>query len=172
MLSAAALLAAAIATAAGPPEGARELPAVRLAGEGRLTWLGLPLYEAQLWVGEGFEAQAFERHPLALALHYRRGFRSADIATRSIKEMRRGGDFDSARADRWRRSLEAALPDVAAGDTVLGLYRPGRGVVFFVNGQRSGEVADPAFAVPFFAIWLGPATSEPALRAALLGNKQ
>jgi hypothetical protein len=30
-------------------------------------------------------------------------------------------------------------------------------------------IADPVFASLFFAIWLGPATSQPGLRAAFLG---
>ena len=41
--------------------------------------------------------------------------------------------------------------------------------MFLVNGRTAGEIADAEFARLFFAIWLGPATADRNLRAALLG---
>jgi hypothetical protein len=83
------------------------------------------VYDARLWVGPGFRQSEFDRHPLALELAYLRAFTGADIARRSIDEMRRAGSFDAAQ-----------------------------------------------FARLFFAIWLGPSTSEPALRQALLAGTE
>ena len=40
--------------------------------------------------------------------------------------------------------------------------------MFLFNGSLRVEIADPEFARRFFAIWLDPQTSAPALRAALL----
>jgi len=147
-----------------------QLPGARLAGEGELRWWGLRLYRAQLWTGPGFEAQRFARHPFALELHYLRDFRARDIAQRSIEEMRRAGDLADADARRWERALAQLLPDVRAGDRIMGVHQPGGGAAFVVNGRPVGGIDEPAFAQRFFAIWLGPATSEPGLRAALLGN--
>ena len=59
-------------------------------------------------------------------------------------------------------------PDVKKGDRIVGVYQPGNGARFFFNGASRGEIRDAAFAERFFAIWLGPRTSEPAMRAALL----
>ena len=97
-----------------------------------------------------------------------RDFSAQDIARRSLKEMQRVGPFTPAQGERWQQALQAALPDVQAGDRLTGLYQPGQGVVFQKNGQQVGAVDDPAFARLFFGIWLSPQTSEPALRQALL----
>ena len=103
-----------------------------------------------------------------LELHYARDFSAADIARRSLEEMRRHAPLDAAQAEGWRSRLAALLPDVKRGDRIAGLHRPGQGAAFFHNGRPLGDIADPAFARLFFAIWLGEATSEPALRQRLL----
>ncbi|HRA14999.1 MAG TPA: chalcone isomerase family protein, partial [Giesbergeria sp.] len=105
---------------------------------------------------------------LALELTYLRSFSAQDIAQRSLQEMRRVGPFPPAQGERWQQALQAALPDVQAGDRLTGLYQPDQGVVFQKNGQAVGAVPDAAFARLFFGIWLSPQTSEPALRQALL----
>ena len=139
------------------------------AGQGRMRWLGLAVYEAQLWVAPGFRATRFAEHAFALELHYQRAFSAADIARRSLAEMQRAGPIDAAEAQRWQQLLQQLLPDVRAGDRILGVHRPGQGAAFVVNGRPQGEIADPRFAARFFGIWLSPSTSEPALRDALLG---
>jgi hypothetical protein len=157
------------------PAGASEAPsdappAARLAGQGRLHWFGLALYDARLWVSPAFAPAEYARHAFVLELAYLRSFRGSDIARRSLVEMRRVAEIDDAQAVRWEAALRALLPDVAPGDRVAGAHRPGRGVRFSVNGKPAGELADPEFARLFFGIWLAPTTSEPGLRAALLGE--
>ena len=144
------------------------LPSAQLAGRGALSWWGLALYDATLWVAPGFSQREFDRSAFALELSYQRPFRGPDIARRSIEEMRRDGGMSPAQAQRWGEQLAALLPDVAAGDRIVGVHRPGRGASFFVNGRVLGEIADAQFSRRFFGIWLAPTTSEPGLRAALL----
>ena len=165
--SAAAFAAGAAGTLAAPVQ--RELPAAQPAGQGRLTWFGLAVYEAALWVTPGFTQRDFDRSEFALELSYLRPLRGADIARRSIEEMRRVEGMSAAQAQRWGEQLLAVLPDVAAGDRITGVHRPGRGASFFVNGKPAGEIADAQFSRRFFGIWLAPTTSEPGLRTALLG---
>ena len=153
-----------------PAVVARALTAARLAGEGRLTWWGFAAYEARLWVAPGFIQRAFDRHPLALELTYLRKFKSEDIVRTSLEEMRRGGSIDDEQAQRWEAQLRAVIPDVSPGDRLAGIHRPDRGASFYFNGQPAGEIADAKFSRLFFAIWLGAATSQPGLRAALLGD--
>lgn len=145
-------------------------PALQPAGTGRLTWLGIRIYDAQLWVEPGFRHAASAQHTFALELHYARAFTAAQVARRSLEEMRRAGPLDDADARRWEQRLAALLPDIQPEDRVLGLHRPGHGAAFVVNGRPAGEIAEPAFAARFFGIWLAPTTSEPKLRAALLAN--
>lgn len=139
-------------------------------GQGRLSWLGFGAYDAALYAPAGFRASQFARHPFALELAYLRHFKAGDIADRSIAEMRRAGGFSDGDADRWRTALERVLPDVKPGDRITGVNEPGQGARFLVNGRDAGAIEDPRFAVLFFSIWLGPATSQPALRRELLSG--
>jgi hypothetical protein len=146
------------------------LPGGQAAGSARLRFWGFDVYDASLAVGPGFRASNFASHAFALELAYLRSFRAADIARRSLQEMRRTSAIDAAQAQRWQQALQDLLPDVQAGDRLVGVHRPGRGAAFVLNGRTLGEIADPRFSAQFFAIWLGPDTSEPALRQALLAG--
>jgi hypothetical protein len=159
--------------AASLPHGsalASPVPVLHQVGQGRLSWLGFGAYDAALFAPAGFRASQFQQHRFALELAYLRHFKASDIADRSITEMRRAGEFSEADADRWRAGLESVLPDVKPGDRVTGVNEPQRGARFLVNGQDVGLIADPRFAALFFSIWLGPATSQPALRRELLAG--
>ena len=166
------LLAAAwvpVAAHATPVAWEALVPQARLQGTARLTWLGLHVYDARLWVAPGFAAAQPQRHAFALELTYARAFRGRDIAARSLSEMRRAGEIEREVAARWEAELAALLPDVKPGDRITGVHRSGRGASFFVNDHHAGEIADARFAERFFAIWLGSHTSEPAMRIHLLG---
>lgn len=146
------------------------LPGARLAGQGLLRVWGFEVYRVRLWVGPGFDANDHAAAPLALELEYLRDFEGSAIARRSIQEIRRQQPLTEDQARRWQRALEEVLPNVKAGDALTGLYRPGAAAVFMQGQRVLGEVTDPLFARLFFGIWLSPATSEPALREALLAG--
>ena len=146
------------------------LTGARLLGQGNLRFLGFDIYRARLWVQAGFDALQYSAHPLALELEYQRDFKAEAIAKRSIEEMRRVGSFTDQQATRWQLALQQALPDIRAGDRLLGVYRPGAGAVFEMGGRVVGEVPDAEFSRLFFGIWLSPKTSEPSLRQALLAS--
>ena len=148
------------------------LPAGHAAGQARLRFWGLDVYDASLWVASGFRQADFGAHGFALQLHYLRAFSGTDIAQRSIEEMRRGGGMSAAQAASWQAALARLLPDVTAGDRITGVNRPGRAAQFFHNGRLLGEVGDAQFARLFFGIWLAPWTSEPALRTTLLAGAE
>ena len=175
-LAAAAPVALHAAEAAVPPEVQAALPGARLQGQGRLRFFGLHIYDARLWVGPDYPREApasedFARHPLALELDYARALDGAKIAERAIVEMERVSKLAPAQAEAWLALMKQAFPDVKAGDRITGLQAPGASARFFVNARPSAELRDAEFTQRFFAIWLGPQTSEPKLRAALLGSK-
>ena len=146
------------------------LPQARLIGKARLAVWGFQIYDARLWVQPGFGAANYTRAPLALELDYLRGFSAADVAERSIKEIRRSVPISDAQASKWKADMLRVIPDVQKGDRILGVYQPGVGASFWFNGKRSGDVKDAEFARLFFGIWLSPTTSEPQLREALLAG--
>ncbi|MEO6626763.1 MAG: chalcone isomerase family protein [Burkholderiaceae bacterium] len=152
-----------------PPELQVHLPALTLSGQATLSFLGLDVYTARLWVAPGFRAQAYERHAFALELVYQRAFSSEDITRRSLDEMRRQPGAEPALLKTWEAALRAAIPDVRKGDRLIGVHRPGEGATFLANGKLTGALPDSAFARLFFGIWLAPESSELPMRAALLG---
>ncbi len=159
----------AIAQPAVPAEVAAELPGARLLGSGRLTYFALHIYDARLWVGDGFAADNFSKLPLALELEYARTLFGKLIAERSLDEMKRAGGFSDEQGQRWLAAMTQTFPDVNKGDRLTGVHRPGEAAAFFLNGKPRGEIRDADFARRFFGIWLSPQTSEPKLRTALLG---
>jgi hypothetical protein len=178
-LSRRALLAAALAGPAAawaakpstpPAEISAALPGAELQGEGRLRYYGLHIYDAALWSPVRVVTRDALNTAFALELRYARSLRGALIAERSLGEMKRVGEFSAADGQRWLEAMTQIFPDVKAGDRLTGLHRPNEGAAFFINGRAAGEVREAQFAQLFFAVWLSPRTSQPALRSALLGT--
>ena len=152
-----------------PSELRGPLPAARLQGAGTLRALGFRIAELRLWSAERVDPAAYASLPLALELQYHRSLDGTAIAERSIDEMDRQSALPADTRMRWRDALRRLLPDVRPGDRLTGLLLNPSTTHFFHNGRPLGEVAGDDFAVRFFGIWLAPRTSEPALRAQLLG---
>ena len=127
----------------------------KVCGSGVLTWSVFRLYRATLHAPGVFDAD----RPFAIDLSYLRRIPADQIVERTIDEIRR-----------WQGALSALIPDVSLGSRLIGVFEPDRGVSFYSDAQRLGEVCDPKFAEAFAAIWLDPQTRSPALRAALLGE--
>lgn len=174
LLAMAACLCGAPAQAQALPQELRpSLPTASLSGQARFKFWGFEVYQATLWVAPGFSAPAYEQTPFALELAYLRDFKGADIAKRSIAEMRRQAPvspMSPAQEAAWEARMRALFPDVGAGDRITGVHQPATGAVFWHNGRLLGEVRDPLFAKLFFGIWLSPQTSEPQMRRALLAQ--
>ncbi|WP_246316057.1 chalcone isomerase family protein [Tepidicella baoligensis] len=146
------------------------LPEGALSGEATLRFLGLQVYRARLWTPPTFDPSRLGEQALALELEYLRAFKGAAIAERSIVEMRRAGRFTDEQATTWQAAMQNLFPDVRPGDRITGLLHPGKGAEFFYNDRPAGRIDDAEFARLFFSIWLGPNTSEPALRRQLLAR--
>ncbi len=153
-----------------PPELRNALPVATLAGQSTMTYWGFDVYQATLWVAPGFTESAFEQSGFVLDLAYLRDLKGADIARRSIEEMRRQAPMTAAQEAAWEGQMRALFPDVKKGDRITGVHQSGTGAVFWSNGRLLGEVRDPLFAKLFFGIWLSPQTSQPQLRRALLAQ--
>ncbi len=162
----AAAQAAAAAVAASPPQ----LAGSRLQGQATLRFVGLRIYHARLWTLSDFRSDKLGEQPLVLELDYLRDLKGSAIAERSLQEMRRVGSVSEAQGQRWLEQMQRIFPDVKAGDRLTGQLLPGQGAAFWHNGRPAGRVPEAEFATLFFGIWLSPATSEPDMRLALLGQ--
>jgi len=144
-----------------------KVPDLRPAGEGRLRWLGLHIYDAALWArSDTIHAQS----ELALDIRYARNVTAKRLVGTSVKEMRRLGFDDADLLDQWSREMAQVFPDIRKGDRLTGVNRPGVGAEFYHNGRFVGIVADERFGFAFFSIWLDPRTREPELRESLIGQ--
>lgn len=154
-------------TPANPPAWEAFLPTPKPVGEGQLRRWGFLIYDATLWSSTG---QYDANKPFALSMSYARTVTRDQIVDASIEQLGNVG-FDIQHHPMWAEKLRQVLVDVKAGDTLTGIYTPGKGAVFFFNDGLTGQV-DEALARAFFSIWLDPKTTESKLRLALLGLTQ
>ncbi|NUA29514.1 chalcone isomerase family protein [Cupriavidus basilensis] len=146
----------------------------RLSGEGEFRVFGFRLYTAQLWSAQLPIAPDAPDAPFALQLTYDRSIKRERLVETSLNEMTRIGSAGNTPPspqvlDSWRASMAQAFVDVRPGDTLTGVFMPGKGVRFYAGDRLTTEIDDLAFAQAFFSIWLDPATRAPALRQRLLG---
>jgi hypothetical protein len=159
---------ASVAAMTPAPYVNRYVSDARLAGEGRLTWLGFHVYDAQLFAPVRFSLDDPLRQPFVLELTYARKLEGKSIAVASRDEMQRMGLGTPEQQSRWLARMEALFPDVDKGRRIAGVNQPGTGARFYVDGVFAGSIDEPDFARAFFAIWLDPRTRAPRLRDSLL----
>ena len=165
------ILLAAILNTSAWADCRNQLDHAPLSGKGALCLLGFCLYDAQLW---STQTPPSYDTPFALQITYRRAITRARLIETAVDEIRRLNvppPPDSI-LTQWQAAMTPAFIDVKPGDTLCGVYLPGRGARFYANGQLTTEVDDPAFAHAFFDIWLAPGTRAPALRRHLLGESR
>lgn len=153
-------------SAPGCAEWQRDLPGAVQIGQGQFTWYGVPIYHASLWSAA---KPAGWEHPFALELVYRRDLSRETLVQSSIDEMQRLRANDEGLLTRWAGEMRKAFVDVRAGQRITGVYLPGQGCRFYVDGAFRHAVADSGFARAFFSIWLDRRTRNPELRRELLG---
>ncbi|MGH6623701.1 MAG: chalcone isomerase family protein [Burkholderiaceae bacterium] len=166
----------ALALTSGLAQG-REAPAyvrnrlesAQVLGQGRLTWLGLTIYDARLYVsGSDFDSSTPISQPFVLELTYARALQGRAIAERSHEEITRLRFGSEERRKRWLEQMAALFPDVRVGQQLAGIHQPGGATHFYLDGRLIGRIDDPEFGRAFFAIWFDTRTREPGLRARLL----
>ena len=129
------------------------------------TRFGFSIYRAQLWAPDGRYSKS---SPFVLTLTYSRDIDRERILEASLSEMKKLGS-PVEQNPQWREQLSSVLSDVKQGDTLTGVYWPGKGSEFFYQNQKTGML-DVALSDSFFSIWLDIRTSEPEFRSALIGQ--
>lgn len=144
-----------------------DAPMLALQGEGSMRWFGIKVYDIRLWT----PAKRFTHaEPFALELIYDMNLSGKDIASKSVELMRDQGQKDEDKLKRWGEIMARVFPDIKKGDTLVGVSIPGKEARFYTRDRFIEAVPDPEFAKAFFDIWLAESTTEPKVRARLLGG--
>jgi Chalcone isomerase-like len=134
-------------------------------GQSRFTTLLFDVYDIALYAPK---KQWQENRMAVLLIEYKLSIDGVDLAERSADEMRRQGIADKKIVS-WEQQLKNIFPDVKKGTVISAFYNPQKETRFYRDNKDIGAIQDPHFGPAFFAIWLGDKTSEPNLRAELLG---
>ncbi len=135
-------------------------------GDGTYRKFGFSVYNATLWAPDG--AWSADK-PYALQLHYTRSLSKETLVDTVMDDIRDQDVADDATLANWEKMLNATLPAIADGDTIIGVAIPGKKSLLFYNGKKLASIDDPVFSKAFFNIWLGDNADED-LRGKLLAS--
>lgn len=136
-------------------------------GEGEMSVMFWDLYKAELF-GKTPSYQAGST-PIALKITYLRDINKEDLIEATLDQWIHIG-FENEAIPNWATQLEQIWPDIKEGSQLIIRVYPGGSSDFYDSKSKIGSVADPQFGKAFLAIWLSEKTSEPKLRAQLIGE--
>lgn len=143
---------------------AAELKPATLQGSGKLTFLGLHIYDAALYRSTKTPSTDF-----ALDIRYQKSLSGATLNSRTIAEMKKLGVPDE-QVHIWGNELAGFMPNIESGQNLTAVYNAKQGTIFIFEGKKIALMRGDDFAKAFFGIWLDPKTSVPKLRGSLLGQ--
>ena len=106
----------------------------------------------------------------ALEFDYKKPVSKKTIVDASIDELSKTPNVGSVEIKAWKRILEKGISDMQAGEKASVVFSNSGDVEFWSGNREPISFQDLKFAKNFAAIWLGPQTSHPKLRLALLGK--
>jgi hypothetical protein len=154
-----------------------DVASARRIGAGEFCVLGFCVYDAELWASRPLGAvytpsDTLFDSPFVLSIKYRHDVTRERLVSTGMDEIERlaPSPLSAATRDAWQANMTEAFIDVSGGDVICGVYLPGKGARFYANGRFTAAIADPAFAVAFFNIWLDPRARGTKVRRQLLGE--
>ena len=106
----------------------------------------------------------------ALEFNYKKSVSKKTIVDASIDELSKAPSVNSLEIETWKQILEKGISDMQAGEKASVIFSKSGSVEFWSENREPISFQDLKFAENFAAIWLGPKTSHPKLRSALLGK--
>ncbi|MBL6774360.1 MAG: chalcone isomerase family protein [Candidatus Puniceispirillum sp.] len=106
----------------------------------------------------------------ALEFNYKKSVSKKTIIDASIDELSKAPSVGSVELKAWKKILEKGISDMQAGEKASVVFSKSGNVEFWSENRQPISFQDLKFAKNFAAIWLGPKTSYPKLRLALLGK--
>ena len=106
----------------------------------------------------------------ALEFNYKKSVSKKTIVDASIDELSKAPSVNSLEIETWKQILEKGISNMQAGEKASVIFSKSGSVEFWSENREPISFQDLKFAENFAAIWLGPKTSHPKLRSALLGK--
>ncbi len=150
-----------------PPEVNSVVPQPAVAGEGQFRYLGLKVYELDLFTQGGSRFNA--NKPFALSIEYDRKIRTAVLLKASLGELER---VEGKKADHGaiRDKLASCYRDITPGDRIVAAPKGADAMSFWVNGRRTCTLSHPNFRDRYMAIWLSDRARDPEQARRLRGQ--
>ena len=143
-------------------------PDLQVIGTGVLKVFFMDIYNLTLHSKE--PNYAVSDH-FALEFNYKKSVSKTTIIDASMDELSRLPDVSSVEIKAWKQILESSISDIQAGEKVSVVFSKSGDIEFWSESREPLSFQNLKFAKSFAAIWLGPQTSHPKLRLALLGKK-
>ena len=142
-------------------------PDLQVVGTGVLKVFFMDIYRVTLHSKE--RDYSVSDH-FALEFDYKRSVSKKTVIDASMDELSKAPSVGSVEIKAWKQVLEKGISDMQAGEKASVVFSKTGDVEFWVENQEPISFKDLKFAENFAAIWLGPQTSHPKLRLALLGK--
>jgi hypothetical protein len=142
-------------------------PDLQVVGTGVLKVFFLDIYSLTLHSKE--RDYSVSDH-FALEFNYKRSVSKKTIVDASMDELSKAPNVRSLEIKAWKQILERGIIDMQDGEKASVVFSKSGDVEFWSENQELFSFQNQKFAKNFAAIWLGPQTSHPKLRSALLGK--
>lgn len=139
------------------------LPDAQLRGTATFRFLGLPIYDAQLYTPGG--APFIWSDDFGLKLTYRKTLKQKALVDSTLDEMARQGSSPPIEGQ-----LKACFQAVSAGDSYLAVSHGPDKIAFWRNGRKSCTLSFPGIKRSFMSIFLGTNTRSAAFTRQLRGQ--
>ncbi|MDP2562162.1 chalcone isomerase family protein [Psychrobium sp. 1_MG-2023] len=137
-------------------------------GETTFSILFWDLYQSRLLTTSGRYPISAQKEMLVYQINYQADISSDDLIKRTVEQWQHLNISPEVYTP-YLAPLKTIWPDIVDGDNLALLMTEQRSTFFF-NGKRVGAINDAQFGQLFIDIWLSENTSQPKLRAELLGD--
>ena len=139
------------------------LPDAQLRGAATFRFLGLPIYDAQLYTPGG--APFSWSQDFGVKLTYRKSLKQKALVGSTLDEMSRQGNSASIESQ-----LKICFKAVSAGDSYLAVSQGPDQIDFWRNGRKTCTLSFPGIKRSFMSIFLGNNTRSAAFTRQLRGQ--
>lgn len=139
-------------------------------GRAKFSVMFWDIYDSRLYTTTGKYPVEQDNENVAFEITYLKDIDREDLITRTVEQWEHIG-LNQDEFAHYVPLLESIWPNIKAGDS-LRLLIEGSRSHFYFNQEHIGSIESTDFGQKFIDIWLSSNTSQPKLRAQLLGHKK